>query len=298
MAIDFAGIRLKNPVMTASGTFSREYAAYTDVSKLGAVIPKSVGYQARRGNKPPRTAETPAGMLNAIGLENNGVQTFIDDELTFWRAAGATVIVSIAGETVDEFARTAAALSEADGVAAIEVNVSCPNVDRGGVQFGCRPKAAAEVTSAVKNNCGCPVIVKLTPNVTDITMVAMAVEQAGADAVAMINTLKGMAIDIRREAPFLGNQTGGLSGPAIKPVAIRMVYETYEKIGIPIVGVGGIATTEDAIEFMMAGAAAIQIGTASFVEPGAALRIVRGLEEYAEVRGFASISEVTGRAHR
>jgi dihydroorotate dehydrogenase (NAD+) catalytic subunit len=294
----FAGIVLKNPVMTASGTFGREYASLTDVTKLGAVIPKSVTYAARTGNPPPRIWETTAGMLNSIGLENHGARYFVDEEMPFWRAAGATVIASVAGETVDEFVRAAEILTEADDIAALEINVSCPNVDRGGIQFGCRPRLAADVTAAVKEVARCPVIVKLTPNVTSIADVAKAVEAAGADAVSLINTIMGMAIDIELGRPVLGRGIGGLSGPAIKPIALRHVYEAAGAVKIPVIGIGGIADSDDAVEFMMAGAAAVQVGTATFVDPQAAENVAAGLESFLTKHGYDNVSQLIGKARQ
>jgi len=293
---NIAGMELKNPVIAASGTFGREYAELIDVARLGAVIPKSVTFGARTGNKPPRVTETTAGMLNSIGLENRGIRYFIDEELPFWRNAGATVIASIAGETVDEFTRAAEALASVEDIAGIEINVSCPNVDKGGVQFGCKPRLAAEVTAAVKNESRLPVIVKLTPNVTNIVDIAKAVEAAGADCVSLINTLLGMRIDIEAKRPVLGRGEGGLSGPAIKPVALRMVYRVSENLEIPVIGMGGISTAEDAIEFMMAGAAAVQVGTASFVDPRAMLNIISGLEEFVTKNSYDSVIELVGEA--
>jgi dihydroorotate dehydrogenase (NAD+) catalytic subunit len=293
-----AGIEFKNPVMTASGTFGRENAALTDVSKLGAVIPKSVTFEAKTGNRPPRVCETRAGMLDSIGLENNGIEYFMSEEVPFWTGLGATVVASIAGETREEFVLAAEALNDADGIAALELNISCPNVDRGGVQFGCKPAMAAEVTAVVRNVSRYPVFVKLTPNVTSIVDIAKAVEAAGADAISLINTILGMSIDIETGRPILGRAVGGLSGPAIKPVAVRMVYEAAGAVSIPVIGMGGITTAEDAVEFMMAGAAAVQVGTASFVNPRAAEDITSGLKKYAEANGYSAISQIVGKARQ
>lgn len=291
-----AGIKFKNPVMTASGTFGRENAELTDVSKIGAVIPKSVTFGAKIGNKPPRICETRAGMLNSIGLENNGIDYYIKEEVPFWQSRGATIVASIAGESRDEFIAAAEALNDADGIAALEINISCPNVDRGGVQFGCKPAMAAEVTRAVKTVSKYPIFVKLTPNVTSIADIAKAVEAAGADAISLINTILGMSIDINTGQPILGRGVGGLSGPAIKPVAVRMVYEAAGAVSIPIIGMGGIMSAEDAVEFMMAGATAVQVGTASFVNPKAAEEIAAGLGKFAVDNGYDRIGQIIGKA--
>jgi dihydroorotate dehydrogenase (NAD+) catalytic subunit len=293
---EIAGIQLKNPVIAASGTIGLEAAALTDLEKLGAVIPKTITYEAKKGNPPPRTCETSAGMLNSIGLENKGVERFICEDLPEYLSAGATVIVSIGGETVDEYAMAADTLNEAEGIVGIEVNVSCPNVDKGGIQFGSRARQAAAVTEAVKYASRYPVIVKLTPNVTSVTEIAKACAYAGADAISLINTLLGMAIDINTSRPKLGRGYGGLSGPAIKPIALRMVYDTVAAVSIPVIGIGGIMDFNDALEFLMAGAAAIQVGTASFIEPDAGVRIVEDLETYVAGNGYDNISQLIGKA--
>ncbi len=293
---DIAGIKLKNPVIMASGTFGLDYARLTDPARLGAVIPKSVTFEARSGNPAPRVWETTAGMLNSIGLENRGVTYFVEEELPLWLSLGATVIASIAGETIEEFVRVAEVLSEVEGISGLEINVSCPNVDRGGIQFGCRPRLAADVTTAVKNIANKPVIVKLTPNVTSVTEVAKAVEAAGADAVSLINTVLGLAIDIAAEKPALGRVVGGLSGPAIKPIALRLVYEAAGAVDIPVIGLGGITTSSDAIEFMLAGAAAIQIGTATFVEPKTGEKVVAGIDAYLREHNYDNVTQLIGKA--
>ncbi len=296
LTTDIAGIQLKNPVIMASGTFGREYGRFTDPAKLGAVIPKSVTLEARSGNPAPRVWETTAGMLNSIGLENRGVTYFVEEELPLWLGLGATVIASVAGETIDEFVRVAEIFNDVDGISALELNVSCPNVDRGGIQFGCRPRLAADVTAAVKSVANKPVIVKLTPNVTSITEIAKAVEAAGADAVSLINTVLGMAIDIAAEKPALGRVVGGLSGPAIKPIALRLVYETVGAIDIPVIGLGGITTPADALEFMLAGASAVQIGTATFIEPKTGEQVVAGIGTYLREHDYDNITQLIGRA--
>jgi len=295
---DIAGIQMKNPVMAASGTFGLEYAALTDLTRLGAIIPKTITFEAKTGNPAPRTCETSAGMLNSIGLENKGVEWFISEDLPEYVKSGATVIVSIGGETVDEYVQAAEALNEAEGVAGIEVNISCPNVDKGGLQFGCQRRQAAIVTESVKAVSRYPVIVKLTPNVTSVTEIAKACESAGADAISLINTLLGMAIDIESGRPKLGRAYGGLSGPAIKPVAVRMVYDTAAAIGIPVIGVGGIMNVGDALEFLMAGAVAVQIGTASFVDPGTAVRIIDGLEAFLKDQEYDNVGQIIGKANQ
>ena len=290
------GLLLKNPVMTASGTFGYgvEYAKVVDVSRLGAIVTKGVTLRPRRGNPQPRLAETPAGMLNSIGLQNPGARAVIRDKARAWAKLNVPIIVNIAGETVDEYAQVAALFEAAPSVVALEVNISCPNVKLGGMAFGVDPKAAAEVTSAVRAASSLPLIVKLSPNVTDIVEIARAVVQAGADAVSLINTLVGMVIDVKARRPFLATGTGGLSGPAIRPVALRMVYEVAKAVDVPVIGVGGICTTEDALQFLMAGATAVQVGTATFVNPSAAVEIVSGLEAFLDGERLTSIAEVIG----
>ena len=298
LEIEIAGVRFRNPVILASGTIGTDYAGLVDWRDYGAVVAKSVTLSARIGNPPPRVCETPAGMLNAIGLENKGVNHFVRADLPAYLEAGATVIASIAGETVEEYADVAEVLNEAKGVVALEVNVSCPNVSRGGVQFGSRPRLAAEVTAAVKAVTAKPVFVKLTPNVTSITDAAKAVEAAGADAVSLINTITGMVIDIATEKPVLGKKTGGLSGPAIRPVAVRMVYEVAGAVSVPIIGVGGIMTAEDAAQFLMAGATAVEVGTAVFVDPKATGAIASGLASIAAKKGYDHVSRMIGKARQ
>jgi len=282
MAVNIAGIKMKNPVMTASGTFGcgEEYADYVDLNRLGGIVVKGLSLKPRLGNPPPRIMETAAGMLNAVGLQNVGVDAFIEEKLSFLRNYNVAVIANIYGESYTEYAQVAGKLSAAPGVHALEVNVSCPNVKKGGLSFGADPKAAAEVTRCVKAETHLPVIVKLTPNVTDITVIARAVEEAGADAVSLINTLTGMSIDLKNRTPHLKNITGGLSGPAIKPVALRMVWQVAQKVSIPVIGMGGIMTAEDALEFMVAGAKAVQIGTANFINPRATMEIIDGMRRY------------------
>ena len=296
MAVNIAGMKMKNPVMTASGTFGcgEEYAYYVDLTRLGGIVVKGLSLKPRLGNPPPRIMETAAGMLNAVGLQNVGVDAFIEEKLSFLRNYNVAVIANIYGESYTEYAQVAGKLSAAPGVHALEVNVSCPNVKKGGLSFGADPKAAAEVTRRVKAETHLPVIVKLTPNVTDITVIARAVEEAGADAVSLINTLTGMSIDLKNRTPHLKNITGGLSGPAIKPVALRMVWQVAQKVSIPVIGMGGIMTAEDALEFMVAGAKAVQIGTANFINPRATMEIIDGMRRYLQENKIKSIKDIVG----
>ena len=292
-------LRLRNPVIAASGCFGYgvEYAGLIDVQRLGALVSKGVTYRPRRGARMPRLAETPAGLLNAIGLQNPGIRGVLARYPPIWSRWEVPVIVNLAGDTVGEFAEMAALLDEAPGVAGIELNVSCPNVEAGGMFFGCDPDLAAEVTAAVRAATTLPLIVKLTPNVTDIVAVARAVADAGADALSVINTLLGMAIDVKRRRPVLGNVTGGLSGPAIKPLALRMVYQVAGAVDLPVIGLGGIAGLDDALEFFLAGASAVQVGTATFVDPGCMLHIVDGLAGWLAREGYRSVGEIVGLAN-
>ncbi|MDH4318452.1 MAG: dihydroorotate dehydrogenase, partial [Desulfobulbaceae bacterium] len=264
--------------------------------RLGGIIVKGISLEPRPGNPPPRIAETPCGMLNAIGLENVGVERFITDKLPFLKDIGSKIIVNILGDSVEDYRRLAARLSEVEGIDALEVNISCPNVKKGGVAFGTDPDMAQTVTAAVVGETSLPVIVKLSPNVTDITLIAEAVEAGGAHAVSLINTLLGMAIDIHSRRPKLGNVMGGLSGPAIRPVAVRMVYQVAGKVSIPIIGIGGIATAQDALEFIMAGASAVQIGTANFYNPGAGEELIDGLKDFLVSKNEKSVTDLIGAA--
>ncbi len=290
---------LRNPILAASGTFGygTEYSGLLDVQALGAIVSKGVTYRRRRGAPMPRIAETPAGMLNAIGLQNPGIKGVIAKYPPIWSKWSVPVIVNLAGDSVGEFAEMAAILDEVSGIAGLELNVSCPNVDAGGMFFGTDPDLAAEVTAAVRAATSLPVIVKLTPNVTDIVTIARAVVDAGADALSLINTLLGMAIDIRRRRPVLGNLTGGLSGPAVKPVAVRMVYQVAAAVDVPIIGLGGITTLDDALEFFMAGATAVQVGTATFTNPATMSNILEGLPTWLARQGFGSVREIVGLAN-
>lgn len=296
MAVEIAGLKMKNPVMTASGTFGygEEYADYVDLNQLGAIVVKGLSLKPRLGNPPPRIMETAGGMLNAVGLQNVGVDVFIKEKLPFLRQYDVAVIANIYGESVMEYVQVAKKLSQVQGVHALEVNVSCPNVKKGGVSFGSDPQAAAEVTRCVKAETHLPVIVKLTPNVTDITAIAQAVEEAGADAVSLINTLTGMSIDLKTRTSHLKNITGGLSGPAIKPVALRMVWQVAQKVKIPVIGLGGIMTAEDALEFMIAGANAVQIGTANFINPRATIEIINDIRHYLHDNKIKNINDIVG----
>jgi dihydroorotate dehydrogenase (NAD+) catalytic subunit len=296
LAVDIGGLVLKNPVMTASGTFGygEEYASFVDLSFLGAIVVKGLSLAPREGNPPPRIMETASGMLNAVGLENVGVRAFVDEKLPLLREYDVPVIANILGDTVEEYCEVARILSEAEGVHALEVNISCPNVTRGGIGFGVDPGLASEVTEGVKKATNLPVIVKLTPNVTDITEIAKSVERAGADALSLINTLTGLSIDIEKRVPHLKNITGGLSGPAIKPVALRMVWEVVQAVSAPVIGVGGIMEAGDALEFLIAGARAVQVGTANFVNPRSTVEIIEGIEAYMERKGINDIEDLIG----
>ena len=294
------GLLLTNPVMTASGPFGygTEYSHMFDIQKLGAIVCKGTTLEPWDGNPQPRLAETAGGLLNSIGLENIGVRALIEEKAPIWAGWHIPVIVNIAGETVDDYSRLAGQLDGVTGISGLEVNISCPNIKAGGAEFGANPDPAAEVTAAVRKATSLPVMVKLTPNTSDIVKVASAVAEAGADAVSLINTLKGLSIDISRRRPMLGNITGGLSGPDIKPVALQMVYEVAGAVEIPVIGCGGIITTSDAIEFIMAGASAIQVGTASFNNPRAPLDILEGIEEFMKKEGVDNLTDLIGAARR
>jgi dihydroorotate dehydrogenase (NAD+) catalytic subunit len=292
------GLLLSNPVMTASGTFGygTEYAEVVDIQRLGAIICKGTTLKPRQGNPQPRLWESAGGVLNSIGMENIGIDALIKEKAPLWTKWKVPVIVNILGESIEDYAKLANRLDEASGVSGIEVNISCPNVSAGGMEFGANPNSAAEVTAAVKAKTALPVIVKLSPNVTDITEIALAVEAAGADAISLINTLKGMAIDIKSRKPVLGNVCGGLSGPAIKPVALYMVYQVARVVKVPVIGCGGIATAGDALEFIMAGASAVQVGTAIFTNPCTPLDILEGIERFMKKEGIRNITELIGAA--
>ena len=292
LRINFAGLAMKNPVTTASGTFAaRESSEFYDLSRLGAVITKGVAAEPWMGNPTPRIAETYGGMLNAVGLQNPGAEAYLEKELPFLANYDVPVIANLAGHSIDEYCAVTEMLN-ASSVAMFELNISCPNVKQGGIGFGTDPAMAASVVKAVKEVSRKPLIVKLTPNVTDITAIARAVEEAGADAISLINTLMGMRIDLRSRRPILANVTGGFSGPAIKPVALRMVYQVRRAVSLPILGLGGIMCGEDAAEFLMAGADAVAVGTAALVNPTAPVDVVEGLRAFMEREGFANIAEL------
>ena len=296
MQVDIGGLVIKNPVMTASGTFGydKEYAPYLDIRRLGAIITKGISLEPRAGNKPPRIMETPCGMLNAIGLENPGARAFIKEKLPFLREFDLPVIVNVFGETIEELKKVTELLSETKNVEGLEINISCPNVKKGGIIFGSDPDMAHAVTKEVKRLTDLPVIIKLTPNVTDICLIAESVEEAGADAISLINTLTGMSVDIERRIPHLANVTGGLSGPAIKPIALRMVWQVAKRVKIPVIGMGGIASASDALEFLIVGARAVQVGTANFINPCATVDIIDGIEEYLKRHNMADVNDLIG----
>jgi len=300
LRVEVAGIALKNPVMPASGTFGfgEELSRWFDLRELGAVVTKTITLEPRPGNPPPRLQETYCGLLNSVGLQNPGLEIFLRDKLPFLQELGLPLIVSIAGKTVEEYRELAGRLAPVAGISALEVNISCPNVKEGGVAFGSVPSLAAKVTEAVKEVCPLPVIVKLTPNVTDIVAVARAVEMAGADALALINTLTGMAIDLERFRPALGNVWGGLSGPAIKPVALWAVWRVYEAVKIPLIGMGGIMTGRDALEFILAGATAVAVGTASFLNPLSMVQIIEEIKGFMLQHRISRLASLVGAAHR
>ncbi len=296
MKVELFGVEFENPVWTASGTFGfgLEYSPYVDLNKVGAVCVKGLSLKPREGNPPPRIWETPCGMLNAIGLQNPGVEFFIEKIVPQLKRYRCKVVANIYGSSVEEYVLVAKELKGVEGVDAIELNISCPNVKKGGLAFGVDPKESAKLTEKVKGATDKPVIVKLSPNVTDIVEMAKSVESAGADAVSAINTLLGMAIDVKKRKPKIKNKFGGLSGPAIKPVAVRMVYQVSRAVKIPVIGIGGISNWEDAVEFFLAGARAVQVGTANFFNPKAVEEIVEGVKRYMEENGFASIEEING----
>ncbi len=297
LAVNLNGLKLQNPVTTASGTFGfgPEYKNYVDLDRLGGVMVKGTTLNLKQGNPTPRIAETPAGMLNAIGLQNPGVEHFIKYILPEINKYKFKTIVNISGNTIEDYAKLANYLN-LEGVAALEINISCPNVKQGGLAFGTQPEMAASVVEAVRAETNMPLITKLSPNVADITSIARAVEEAGTNVISLINTLLGMKIDINKQEPILANKMGGLSGPCIKPVAVRMVYQVAQAVNIPLIGMGGISNTEDAIQFFLAGANAISIGTANFVNPEISMEILDGIEEYLLEKGYDDINEIVGLA--
>ena len=296
LRVKIGPLTLKNPVLTASGTFGygQEYSELVDLSLLGGIVVKGLSLKPRSGNPPPRTVETPCGMLNAIGLANVGLESFLKEKLPALQKLKTAVIVNIYGHSINEYGEVAAGLKGVKGISAIEVNISCPNVEKGGIAFGTDADMSARVTERVLKNSDKPVIVKLSPNVTDICEIAIAIEKAGAHAVSLINTLTGMAIDIESRTPILANISGGLSGPAIRPVALYMVYQVVNALNIPVIGVGGIVDYRDALQFLIAGATAIQVGTANFVNPKTTLHIIKGLKNFCAKRKISRIDEIIG----
>ncbi len=296
LEINIGGVQLKNPVLAASGTFGYggEYAPYVDLNHLGGIVVKGLSLEPKVGNPPPRIVETPAGMLNAIGLENVGVKVFIEKKLPFLRQYDLAVVVNIFGNTLEDYEQIAKVLDKVEGVAALELNISCPNVKHGGMVFGCQPELITQVVNTVRQATRLPLWVKLSPNVTDIVAMAQAAVGAGADALSLVNTFLGMAIDIKRRRPKLANITGGLSGPAIKPIALRMVWQVARSVAVPVIGLGGIMCAEDALEFLLAGASAIQIGTANFVNPRVTAEVASGIRDYLIQENLADIRQIIG----
>ena len=294
-AVNICGVEMKNPVTTASGTFGsgREFGEFVDLNRLGAVTVKGVAAEAWKGNNAPRIAETYGGMLNSVGLQNPGADYFIENDIPFLRQFDTKIIVNICGHTIEEYCAAAEKLSDAD-VDLFELNISCPNVSQGGITFGTVPSMAEKVVSEVKKYCKKPLIVKLTPNVTDITEIAKAAVSGGADALSLINTLLGMRIDIHKRKPVLANKVGGFSGPAIRPVAVRMVYHVCKAVDVPVIGMGGISNYEYAIEFIMAGATGVAIGTANFMNPYTTVEVVEGIEKFMKENGIKDLSEIRG----
>ncbi len=296
LGINIAGIDFKNPVLTASGTFGygEEFADFIDLNRLGGFIVKGTTLHPRQGNAYPRLAETPSGMINAVGLQNKGVAYFIDHIWPRIKGYDTNVIVNLSGSSVDDYREGARMLNEVEGLPCIELNISCPNVKAGGMTFGTQPEMAAQVVSAVREAYKKPIIVKLTPNVTSVAEIAKAVEGAGADAVSLINTVLAMAVDAERQRPILSTVTGGLSGAAVKPIALRCVWQVYHAVQIPIVGLGGIMNATDAVEFMLCGARAIEVGTANFIDPAVTVKIVDGINEYLDRHGIKDVNEIVG----
>ncbi len=296
LQVNLGSLKLKNPVIAASGTFGygEEYSGIIPLGSLGAIVTKGLSLEPCKGNPPPRLAETPAGMLNAIGLENVGLEIFLQEKLPFLRKARCPVLVNIFGSTVEEYAELAKRLSAVDGIAGLEVNISCPNVKAGGAIFAAEPKTVYKVISKIRRATSSFLMVKLSPNVADIGKIALAAEEAGADAVSLINTLTGLAIDVQTRTPVLGNITGGLSGPAIKPIGLRMVWQAAQVVRIPVVGIGGIVTAKDALEYLIAGATAIQVGTAHFIDTRAGLKIIDGIQRYLQANNFPDVASLVG----
>jgi dihydroorotate dehydrogenase (NAD+) catalytic subunit len=296
LSTEVAGVRLKNPVITASGTFGygEEFTQLIDLNQLGGIVVKGLSVAPMQGAAPPRLHETAAGMLNAIGLQNVGASRFVAEKLPGLRKYDTCIFANVFGQTTEDYVGVVETLNTGEGLSGYEINISCPNVKKGGIVYGTDPNATFEVVKAVKQASHRPVIVKLSPNVTDITLIARAAEEAGADALSLINTLLGMSIDVETGKPRLGNLTGGLSGPAVKPVALRMVYQTVRAVRIPVIGIGGIRTAEDALEFLMAGAKAVEIGTANFLDPESAIKVIHGLSAFCERKGIQRLASIVG----
>ncbi len=296
LSVNIAGIEFKNPIMTASGTFGygEEYSPYVDLNDLGAIVVKGISLEPKPGNPPPRIVETAAGMLNSIGLQNVGVECFVEEKLPILRRLNTKTIVNFFGDSLDEYYEVARVLDATEGIAALEMNISCPNKEEGWLEFGTRPELTYKVVNRVKKHTKLPLIVKLSPNVTDITAIARAAEDGGADALSLINTISGMAINIKTRRPRLANIIGGLSGPAIKPIALKMVWQASHAVKIPVIGIGGIVNAEDCLEFIIAGASAIQIGTANFIDPGASIKILNAVEAHLIENGINSILDMVG----
>lgn len=296
LSVNIAGLKMTNPVMTASGTFGYglEFQDFMDLSNIGGIIVKGTTLHHREGNDYPRMAETPMGMLNAVGLQNKGVHYFVNEIYPQIKDLPSQMIVNVSGSQIEDYMKTAEIINELEHIAAIELNISCPNVKQGGMAFGVTCAGAAEVTRAVRSVYRKPLIVKLSPNVTNIAEIAKAVEEAGADSVSLINTILGMAIDAEKRKPILSTITGGLSGPAVKPIALRMVWQVAQAVNIPVIGLGGIMTAQDAIEFLLAGATAVQIGTANFIDPTTCQKVAQGINDYLEKYGYHSVSDIVG----
>lgn len=298
MTADLGFVRLKNPVMTASGTFAsgEEYSEFVDISRLGAVVTKGVSIVPWEGNRSPRIAETPSGMLNAIGLENPGVDAFLERDLPFLKEAGATVGVNVCGHTEEEYVQVVERLSD-EAITFLEINISCPNVKEGAISFGTDPACVERITSRIKASTDKPIVMKLSPNVTDIGEISKAAESGGADGISLINTITGMKIDIDKRTFSLANRTGGLSGPAIHPIAVRMVYEAAKAVKIPVIGMGGISSWQDAVEMILAGARAVAVGAANFYNPSSTIEVIDGIEAYLSDHGIKSLEEIVGAVH-
>jgi dihydroorotate dehydrogenase (NAD+) catalytic subunit len=296
LAVAIGPLSLKNPVMVASGTFGygQEFCSLVDSSCLGAIVTKGISLSPTPGNPPPRIVETPAGMLNAIGLQNVGLETFITEKLPYLRQLNTKIIVNFFGTSIIEYQKLSQRLSELDGISGLEVNISCPNIKEGGICFGTEPSMAYKVVREVRKSTPLPLIVKLTPNVTDISIIAKSVEEAGADALSLTNTFTGMVVDVEKRRPVLANVTGGLSGPAIRPLSLRMVWETVQKVSTPVIGIGGVTNANDALQYLIVGAQAIQVGTALFVDPKTPLSIIEGIETYLRAKGYTTLQQIIG----